>query len=126
MRGTLFHPLMLFPLLTLPCYEASDQSILSLSKLLPKRDKNPDIIPKIVSNVISRNEPQPAKVIPPFNDPLWPKQWNLHNREHPTRDINVLPAWQAGLTGEGIRIALLDDGNPCFNINHSLLCRSVE
>lgn len=59
----------------------------------------------------SPDEPkQMKKPITQFDDPLWSKQWNLHNKDNPTHDINVLPVWQAGYTGKGVRIALLDDG----------------
>ena len=45
-----------------------------------------------------------------WNDPLFSKQWHLHNKEIPTHDINVLPVWKKGIFGNGTTIALLDYG----------------
>lgn len=125
MKKSLFYPLVLFLLLLFPCYGSLDQSILSLSELLPNKETNPNIL-KSTSDATPITEPKQIKVIPHFDDPLWPKQWNLYNKETPTHDINVLPAWRAGLTGEGIRIALLDDGNSYFILNLYPICRSME
>lgn len=45
-----------------------------------------------------------------WNDPLFPKQWHLHNMEFPSHDINVLPVWNKGIFGNGVTVALLDFG----------------
>ncbi|MBD1909545.1 MULTISPECIES: S8 family serine peptidase [unclassified Leptolyngbya] len=54
------------------------------------------------------------------NDPLFPDQWYLRNRGQALstgqpggrvgEDINVLPAWNLGLTGQGVLMAFVDDG----------------
>jgi len=54
------------------------------------------------------------------NDPLFRDQWYLWNRGQslstgqpggrPGEDINVLPAWQRGITGRGVLIGVIDDG----------------
>lgn len=44
----------------------------------------------------------------PPSDPLFNNQWHLVNRAGV--DINVLPAWENGIGGSGITIALVDDG----------------
>ncbi|XP_033102702.1 neuroendocrine convertase 2-like [Anneissia japonica] len=50
----------------------------------------------------------------PFNDPLFKKQWFLLNDGQadgkPGLDLNVLEAWDRGHFGEGITIAIMDDG----------------
>ncbi|KAJ8683619.1 hypothetical protein QAD02_019411 [Eretmocerus hayati] len=54
-----------------------------------------------------------------FNDELWDQEWYLMNsKEHPAPegpgylklDLNVLPVYQMGITGRGIRVSVLDDG----------------
>ncbi|CAH0562213.1 unnamed protein product [Brassicogethes aeneus] len=42
------------------------------------------------------------------NDPLWPKMWYL-NRGNGL-DMNVIPAWNDGITGKGAVVTILDDG----------------
>lgn len=43
-----------------------------------------------------------------ISDPLYPKQWHLHGS--PRTHLNVQPAWTKGFMGEGVRIAIVDDG----------------
>ncbi|EZA46395.1 Neuroendocrine convertase, partial [Ooceraea biroi] len=49
-----------------------------------------------------------------FNDELWEQEWYLQdtrtNKALPKLDLNVLPLYRLGITGRGIRIAVLDDG----------------
>eukprot|EP00058_Branchiostoma_floridae_P011650 XP_002597138.1 hypothetical protein BRAFLDRAFT_121298 [Branchiostoma floridae] len=49
-----------------------------------------------------------------INDPLFPKQWYLLNTGQADGkaglDLNVLEAWEMGYTGEGVTIAIMDDG----------------
>ncbi|XP_067647647.1 furin-like protease 1, isoforms 1/1-X/2 [Eurosta solidaginis] len=44
----------------------------------------------------------------PLNDPKWPQMWYLNRGGG--LDMNVVPAWQAGITGRGIVVTILDDG----------------
>ncbi len=42
------------------------------------------------------------------NDPLFAQQWHLDNTNgYP--DVNVVPAWQRGVTGSGVLIGIVDD-----------------
>lgn len=41
-------------------------------------------------------------------DPLFQNQWHLKNGAGV--DINVLGAWQSGISGEGVTVAIVDDG----------------
>lgn len=43
------------------------------------------------------------------NDPLFNKQWGLHNSYHANMDISICPAWNYA-TGKNIKIAILDKG----------------
>ena len=43
------------------------------------------------------------------NDPLFNKQWGLHNSYHANMDISICPAWNYA-TGKNIKIAILDTG----------------
>lgn len=43
-------------------------------------------------------------------DPLWPKQWHLANDEIRDNSINVTGVWAQGVTGKGIKVAIVDDG----------------
>lgn len=50
-----------------------------------------------------------------FNDPLLPYQWYVHNTGQYNSglkgfDLNILPVWQMGYTGKGVKVAVLDDG----------------
>jgi subtilisin family serine protease/subtilisin-like proprotein convertase family protein len=51
---------------------------------------------------------------PPTNDPLFNEEWNLNNTGQvggtPGADINVLPAWQEGYTGQGVIVGVVDSG----------------
>jgi hypothetical protein len=48
------------------------------------------------------------KRLPPITDPLYPGQWHIHNSAGV--DLNVIPAWEAGYSGRGIGITIVDDG----------------
>ncbi|XP_046431301.1 neuroendocrine convertase 1-like [Neodiprion fabricii] len=49
-----------------------------------------------------------------FNDELWGQEWYLQDtrstKDLPKLDLNVLPLYRLGITGRGIRVAVLDDG----------------
>lgn len=47
------------------------------------------------------------------DDPLFPDQWHLENTGQSGNigeDVNVIPAWNMGFTGEGVVIGIVDDG----------------
>ncbi|PVV03166.1 hypothetical protein BB560_002370 [Smittium megazygosporum] len=50
------------------------------------------------------------KDIVKIKDPEFPKQWHLLNSENPGNDINVTGVWEEGITGQGVVVALIDDG----------------
>ena len=45
-----------------------------------------------------------------INDPLFPNQWHLWNRENPGYDVNVRPVWKMGIFGKGVTVLIIDDG----------------
>lgn len=45
-----------------------------------------------------------------IHDPMFPSQWHLFNPVQPGHDINVTGLWAQNITGEGIRVAVIDDG----------------
>ncbi|XP_059607513.1 neuroendocrine convertase 1-like [Phlebotomus argentipes] len=49
-----------------------------------------------------------------FNDELWQNEWYLKDTRNqpglPKLDLNVLPVYERGITGRGVRVAVLDDG----------------
>ena len=47
---------------------------------------------------------------PEISDPLYGCQWHLRNQEQGGEDINVETVWAEGINGEGINIAVVDDG----------------
>lgn len=52
------------------------------------------------------------------SDPLWGTQWHLHGNPN---SLNVLDAWNEGITGKGVFLAIVDDGvqksHPDLNID---------
>lgn len=63
---------------------------------------------------------------PEGDDPLFADQWHLaataQNSGHPGEDIDVVPVWAAGWRGEGVTIAIVDDG---LEIGHEDLVANV-
>lgn len=49
-----------------------------------------------------------------FNDELWEHEWYLHKTATSTGkkylNLNVLPVYERGITGKGVRVSVLDDG----------------
>ncbi|XP_066990254.1 neuroendocrine convertase 1-like [Macrobrachium rosenbergii] len=49
-----------------------------------------------------------------FNDELWVHQWYLFDTRSrsdlPKLDLQVVPVWQSGVTGKGVKLLVLDDG----------------
>ena len=56
-------------------------------------------------------------------DPLYACQWRMKNQEQPGEDINVEPVWQDGILGEGVNVAVVDDG---MDFTHEDLRENVD
>ncbi|MGE3107431.1 MAG: S8 family serine peptidase [Phycisphaerales bacterium] len=48
-------------------------------------------------------------------DPDFGMQWSLHNTVNPQFDVNAEPAWDAGYTGTGVTVGIVDQG---FQTSH--------
>ncbi|GAB0100386.1 Peptidase S8/S53 domain [Sergentomyia squamirostris] len=81
-----------------------------------RRDKR-DIINyiELLDNSLEPYEEEFVKIVnPEFNDELWQHEWYLKDTRSlpglPKLDLNVLPVYERGITGKGVRVAVLDDG----------------
>lgn len=45
-----------------------------------------------------------------YHDPLLPAQWHLVNTREPAFELNVTGLWGQGVHGEGVHVAIIDDG----------------
>lgn len=58
-----------------------------------------------------------------FEDPMYPEQWHLHNSKTKGMDINITEIWYHNISGEGVVVAVIDDGlewnNPDIRDNYS-------
>ena len=61
------------------------------------------------------------------NDPYYPLQWHLqssgNNAGKPGTDLRVLPVWEQGIRGQGVRIAIVDDG---LDLTHPDLLTNLD
>ena len=61
-----------------------------------------------------------------FGDDLYACQWHLENRDNGGEDINVRPVWEEGIKGEGVNVAVVDNGMDHYhedlsaNVNRNL------
>ena len=58
------------------------------------------------TNLLLKIQKERGDVVMPYNDPLFPAQWHLWNREVGEADINVLPVWGRGYFGNTSTIAV--------------------
>lgn len=98
----------------------SSASIVSLEKQVVKKRVKRQLLPVIPPGTIN-GQPQTAQggvsaylsdLAERFSilDPLWPKQWHLANDQMRDNSINVTGVWDQGVTGKGVRVAIVDDG----------------
>ena len=45
-----------------------------------------------------------------INDPIFSEQWHLVNDKKPEHSINVANVWRQNIKGQGVRVAIVDDG----------------
>lgn len=97
-------------------------NILSLEKQVVKQRVKRQIIPALPPGTVN-GQPQAAGGSNPVSaylsdlaerfsilDPLWPKQWHLANDQMRENSINVTGVWDMGVTGKGVKVAIVDDG----------------
>ena len=58
-----------------------------------------------------------------ISDPLYGCQWHLRNQEQGGKDINVEAVWAEGINGEGVNIAVVDDG---MDFTHEDIAANVD
>lgn len=51
--------------------------------------------------------PRVLRAVP--DDPMFPQQWHLKNELDPLFDVNAEPAWDAGYSGAGVVIGIVED-----------------
>jgi len=67
---------------------------------------------------------QTRGIQPQFADPLWEEQWYLDDkRTSMGLDVNVIPVWNAGVSGKGVVVTILDDG---IEHNHTDLVKNYD
>lgn len=45
-----------------------------------------------------------------IRDPLFNEQWHIFNSEYMGNMLNVIPVWDMGITGKGVKVSMIDDG----------------
>jgi subtilisin-like proprotein convertase family protein len=60
------------------------------------------------SAFVDMRVPLDARTLP--TDPLFVNEWHLHNTVDPLFDVNAEPAWDAGFTGTGVVVGIVDQG----------------
>lgn len=90
--------------------EDSGDGVLELQRRLRRRTDVQAVWVQLTSN-------RSARALP--NDPYLVRQWTLNNtgqsRGTAGADARVFPAWEAGFTGKGVLVAVVDDG---FELTH--------
>lgn len=57
-----------------------------------------------------RDPPSHAKPVFRSDDPAYSAQWHLHGAYGPLVHVNAEAAWNQGVTGRGVSVAIVDDG----------------
>lgn len=52
-----------------------------------------------------------------INDPLFKRQWHIYNSVHEGNDLNLLKVWDMNITGNGVTVAIVDDGLDYENLD---------
>jgi len=102
-------------LLPFPCYTNKVTINYNIYYSLVKEKK------KIVVN--NPQYDQSKVYVLPNDDPLYKYQWHLKNTGQsfavidatPGQDINVEPVWKEGITGKGVKVAVIDTGVDMFH-----------
>ncbi|RXG59176.1 Proprotein convertase subtilisin/kexin type 7 [Armadillidium vulgare] len=63
---------------------------------------------KVAIQEVLRQRHKRSKV--DFKDPLYKNQWHLRNTAYGEYDVNVVGAWESGITGRGVTVCVIDDG----------------
>lgn len=64
--------------------------------------------PWVMEAYVDLTQPIALRAVP--DDPYLPQQWHLINVQSPGVDARVLPVWQAGYSGDGVTIGIMEPG----------------
>lgn len=97
----------------------SDESIQKAQVDLEKKfDRHENIVWYSRQKIVSRKKRRVK-----FKDPRFKEQWHLVNHVHQALDINVTGIWNRNVTGQGVTVAVVDDGlewtNPDIQDNYN-------
>ena len=70
--------------------------------------------PRVSEAYLDISRPKELRTLP--TDPHFGNQWHLNNTTNPIIDVNAEPAWDAGYTGQGEIVGVLESG---WEITHS-------
>lgn len=84
-------------------FHKNTKARVTIVKDTPSIHQSPHV--KWVENLVSKKRFLRSSIP---SDPLFVNQWHL--KSSTGIDINVVPAWESGLSGNGVTIAMVDDG----------------
>lgn len=73
-------------------------------------------IPGVKTVELEVDTPRQSYAIP--SDPFVQYQWHLDNTRFPGSDLNVEPVWDAGFTGQGVVVGVMDAGRWNMQLDH--------
>jgi kexin len=94
--------------------DTSARSLKSLQHLTTRHRAKRVHIPSVPlrqrSPMEARDELSFAQETLHLEDPMLSQQWHLINIENKDIELNVTKLWERGVTGEGVKVAIIDDG----------------
>jgi len=70
-----------------------------------------EVLKRVKRYPVRRRMSGPVKLLSDtLVDPLFPKQWHLHNGRKGGKDCNVTGVWDRNVTGRGVIVSIVDDG----------------
>jgi len=70
--------------------------------------------PRVAEAYLDISGPKSLRTLP--TDPGFGNQWHLNNTTNPIIDVNAEPAWDAGYTGQGVTVGIIEGG---WEVTHS-------
>lgn len=94
--------------------DTSERSLKSLQHLTTRHRAKRVHIPSIPlrqrTPMEARDELDFAQETLHLADPMLNQQWHLINLENQDIELNVTKLWERGVTGQGVKVAIIDDG----------------
>ena len=79
---------------------------LQLSNVIPKANTSPAGGGVSDAVKIQREIAKNLKI----QDPIFEEQWHIFNKDFMNNMINVIPVWDMGIKGKGVKVSMIDDG----------------